>query len=228
MKYITYSIANCLAALWQKHIDEGNPLQLPDLYIIQIAIGGQGVTSEYMWHPDREKKLVPGKLDTVNISLFPFTTHIFSLLDESFRTLGKEYEVMGLHWRGGENDASAPEEGFCETLHGIYKTIFDSFDHLLHIPPIVLHRLACPDRMNDWDPSGAALRKMKLVNKVFDELQDLRKNISVFDVCTAPQFIPDVRGNGLFIEDAVHFKPEVNQWVAAQIFEDYANSLPKG
>ena len=27
----TYSVANCLAALWQKHIDEGNLCRLPDL-----------------------------------------------------------------------------------------------------------------------------------------------------------------------------------------------------
>ena len=80
----TYSVANCLAASWQKHIDSGNALGLPDLYIVQIAIGAQGVTDGYMWHPDREKKLVPGKLGTVDISLFPFCEHIFGLLDDSF------------------------------------------------------------------------------------------------------------------------------------------------
>lgn len=217
----TYSIANCLATLWQKHIDEGNLLQIPDLYIIQIAIGGQGVTKEYMWHPEREKKLVPGKLDTVDISLFPFTTHIFSLLDKSFASLGKEYEIIGLHWRGGENDASAPENDFVLSLKSIYNTIFTEFNRLLHSPPIVLHRLACPDRMNDWDPTGRYLKKMELVNVVFDELKTQHENISIFDVRNAPFFIPNIRGNGLFIEDAVHFTPEVNQWVARQIFDTF-------
>ena len=220
----TYSVANCLAALWQQHIDSGNQLNLPDLHIIQIAIGGQGVTEEYMWHPSREKVLVPGKLDTVNISLFPFAVHVFSLLEESFRKLGKEYEIIGLHWRGGENDASAPEEGFTAALEGIYRTIFGEFNRLLSSPPIVLHRLACPDRMTDWDPSGANLRKMHLVNEVFDTLEKSCSNISVFDVRKAPQFIPGVRGNGLFLEDAVHFTPEVNRWVAGQIFDGYSES----
>jgi hypothetical protein len=32
----TYSVANCLATLWQNHINEGNKNNLPDLYIIQI------------------------------------------------------------------------------------------------------------------------------------------------------------------------------------------------
>ena len=80
----TYSVANCLAAAWQKQIDAGNPQDLPDLYIVQIAIGAQGVTEGYMWHPDRAPCLTPGKLGKVDISLFPFTTHVFSLLKESF------------------------------------------------------------------------------------------------------------------------------------------------
>ena len=64
----TYSLANWLAALWQKEIDDGK--DLPDLYIVQIAIGAQGVTEQYllngetkkyMWNPYYEKKLVSGK-----------------------------------------------------------------------------------------------------------------------------------------------------------------------
>lgn len=98
----TYSVANCLASLWQAQIDSGS--DLPDLYIIQIAIGAQGVLPEYMWHPDYEKQLIPGKLGTVNISLFPYCMHIFSLLDDSFHAMGKDYQIIGLHWRGGEND----------------------------------------------------------------------------------------------------------------------------
>ena len=42
----TYSVANCLAALWQSRKDGG--ADLPDLYIVHIAIGAQGVTREYI------------------------------------------------------------------------------------------------------------------------------------------------------------------------------------
>jgi len=97
----TYSVPNCLAALWQRHIDEGNAWNLPDLYIVQIAVGAEGVTDGYMWHPDREERLISGPLGTVDISLFPFTKHILSLLDDSFKKQGITYEVLGLHWRGG-------------------------------------------------------------------------------------------------------------------------------
>ena len=217
----TYSVSNCLASIWQKHIDEGNKLNLPDLYIVQIAIGAQGVTDGYMWHPEREKKLIPGQLGTVDISLFPFTKHIFSLLDDSFKKLNTEYEIIGLHWRGGENDASATGEYLNKNLEAIYTSMFDEFNILLNNPPIILHRLCCPDRMKELVPTGGGLENMHFINEVFCRLEAHYDNVSLFDPRLAPQFVPDVRGNGIFIEDAVHFTPEVNNWVARCIFEKY-------
>ena len=219
----TYSVANCLAALWQNHIDSGNVLGLPDLYIIQIAIGAQGVTEGYMWYPDRKETLVPGKLGTVDISLFPFCEHIFSLLHDSFSKMNIDYDIIGLHWRGGENDVTATKEYLTQNLEKIYTRIFGEFNRLLGEPPIVLHRIVCPDRMNDMDPTGRQLENMKYINEVFENLQKSYKNISVFDPRTAPQYIPDVRGNGLFIEDAVHFIPEVNMWIAENVLKKYCD-----
>ena len=215
----TYSVANCLASIWQGHIDNGNRNDLPDLYIIQIAIGAQGVTEEYMWHPEREQKLIPGKLGTVDISLFPFCKHIFSLLNDSFSKMGKDYEIIGLHWRGGENDVTATKEYLSTHLEAIYSRIFDEFNFILDNPPIVLHKLVCHDRMNDMDPTGKYLENMNYINEVFCKLKERYKNISVFDVQDSPDYIPDIRGNGLFIDDAVHFTPETNKWVAKCIFE---------
>ena len=39
----TYSVPYCLARLWQNEIDDGNSASLPNLYIVQIAIGAQRV-----------------------------------------------------------------------------------------------------------------------------------------------------------------------------------------
>ena len=217
----TYSVANLLAALWQGQIDGGK--QLPDLYIVQIAIGAQGVTDGYMWHPDRAPRLTPGKLGTVDISLFPFSTRVLSLLKKSFDARGTDYEIIGLHWRGGENDVSATTEYLHAHLEGIYRRIFDELDRLLGAPPTVLHRLVCPDRMMDTDPTGGKRERMHYINGVFDKLAAERENFSIFDARNAPQFLSDVRGNGLFIADAVHFTPEVNAFVAGEILKDYEN-----
>ncbi len=215
----TYSIANCLAKLWQKAIDTG--VKLPDLHIIQIAIGAEGVSERYMWYPKREKKLIPGKLGTVNISLFPYTQHIFSLLDDSFKRINKEYEIIGLHWRGGCNEVTEDIEYLKRDLFNIYQEIFDSFNALLNSPPTVIHKIIAKDRMHDMDPTGKAYERMLYINEVFNKLETNYPNISIYDPSTVPQYIPNVRGNGVFIEDAVHFTPEVNNWIAGNIFNKY-------
>lgn len=218
----TYSVANCLAALWQEEIDKG--AFLPDLHIIQIAIGAQGVTDKYMWFPQRENRLIPGVLGTVDISLYPFSMHIFSLLDESFEKLGKDYEIIGLHWRGGEEDTQADDAVLSAELQKIYSDIINGFNKVLNTPPVVMHRICAHDRMNEVDPTGKQLERMNFINTVFEKLQASYENVSLFDVRKAPQFIPDVRCNGIFIEDAVHFKPEVNNWVASSVLENYKST----
>ncbi len=210
----TYSVANCLAKHWQAAIDSGKAL--PDLYIIHIAIGAQGVTRGYMWYPDRPEKILPGKLGTVDISLYPFTEHILSLLDENFRKMGKDYEVMGLHWRGGENDTTVEIEELQAELENIYIRIFDGFKAKIGAYPLVFHKLVCHDRTMDLDPTGEKLRRLHYINRVFESLSE-RYGAEIFDATKAPQFIPDVRGNGIFIGDCVHYTPEVNDWVAEQI-----------
>lgn len=219
----TYSVVNCLASLWQGAIDEGE--SLPDLYIVHIAIGAEGLTKGYMWHPDREIKLVPGKLGTVDISLYPFTMRILSLLDGSFRGMESEYEVIGIHWRGGENDTSQENEYLNSELFSLYSRMIDDFGSMLGDAPIALHRLIAKDRMLHLDPSGAKLERMYYINSVFEELSKKYSNVTVFEPSDAPQFVEGVLGNGVFKSDNVHFTPEVNRWVAQTVLDNYKWSI---
>ena len=68
--------------------------------------------------------------------------------------------------------------------------------------------------------TGEMLRRMHYINRVFEALAE-RYGASIFDASKAPQFIKDVRGNGIFIGDCVHYKPEVNDWVAKEILAGY-------
>ena len=217
----TYSVANQLASIWQKHIDAGNEEGLSDLYIVQIAIGAQGVTEGYMWNPSYPHKMIPGKLGTVDISLFEFSSHIFSLLDKSFSESNIDYEIIGLHWRGGENDTSAETDGLFCILWKTYTEIFDSFCAQLNSPPIYLHRLIMKDRTFDLDPSGEKYLKMGLINAAFEKLCEIYPNASMFDIRKSPLYLPDVKGNGLFIKDMVHYTPEANLYVAQKILDDH-------
>jgi hypothetical protein len=219
----TYSVANCLARLWQNYIDSEKENQLPNLYIIQIAIGAQGVTDRYMWSPSREKRLIPGKLGQVDISLFPFSKHIFKMIDDSFAEMGKDYEIIGLHWRGGENDIEENKDFLLGNLEEIYVEIFNEFNRILKNPPIVLHKIVAYDRANELDSTGKYAENIDVINNVFERLQKRYTNISIFDVRQFPKYIPNIRCNGIFIQDAVHFTEEVNYWVAESILKNQCN-----
>lgn len=222
----TYSLANCLARLWQDEIDRGNKCNLSDLYIVHIAIGAQGVTDGYMWNPSYERKLIPGVLGTVDIALTPFTNHILSLLKDSFDKMGKTFDVMGIHWRGSENDITASWELLKSTAKNIHNEMFKSFcESIGQDVPVILHRLVAHERCMVLDSSGESLKKMYYINQMFDELEAENENISIFDVRKCPHYIPDMRGNGVFIEDVVHYTPETNRWVAKEIFNNYKRFL---
>ena len=218
----TYSVANCLAGLWQDEINSGNKSNLPDLYIVHIAIGGQGVREKYMWYPGRDKKLLPGKGKEIDISLFPLTTHILSLLKKSLEKEGKTELFTTLHWRGGEEDAVAKKDVIEPVLKETYKTLFNGFYTAIgERVSTVLHKIVAHDRYFELKPTGEWLESMHYVNEVFNELSEENENITIFDVCNAPHFVHDIRGNGIFLDDVIHFTSETNRWVAQQIFDSY-------
>lgn len=218
----TYSVANCLARMWQDEIDAGNKRNLPDLYIVHIAIGAQGVTEGYMWNPNYEKKIIPGKLGTVDIALTPFTNHILSMLKDSFDKMGKTFEVFGMHWRGSESDAFATWEELKNNAKNTHYEMFDSFFKSIgREVPVILHYRVSFKWCEEKDPGGEHLKKVHYLNQVFDELSREHKNMSVFDVRKAPFYNPDVREDGIFSDDAIHYAPHTNRWVAEQIFNNF-------
>ena len=90
--------------------------------------------------------------------------------------------------------------------------------------PIVLHNLDYPDRAFEVDPSGKNLKNMHYINGEFDYLSRICSNVSIFYNTDAPHYIPNVRGNGLYLDvDAVHHTEQTNRWIAQTIFETYRN-----
>ena len=219
----TYSIANCLAQLWQARINGGE--ELPDLYIIHIAIGAQGVTENFMWYPDREKKLIPGPLGVADIALYPFALHILSLLQDSFQKMDKTYEILGMHWLGGHEDIGRPIEELAQVLDGIYLRMFREMREQTGMEfPIVLHNLDYPDGALTYDPSGKSLKTMYYINGEFEYLSRICQKVHIFYNTDAPHYVPNVRGNGLYLDvDAVHHTEQTNRWIAQTIFEAYRN-----
>lgn len=221
----TYSVANQLARAWQDEIDNGNAAGLPDLYIIHIAIGSQGLYD--MWHPDRPKKLIPGKLGDADISMYPLAIHVLSLLKKHLEENGLEPDFVGLHWRGGEQETRAPREELeNDKLKNMYIRVFNGMREAIgHTFPVVLHKLPFFSIMLKEDPTGKHLSNMELINRVFDELALEYENTSTFDPLKAPHYDPYAWDKNLFRWDLIHYTGKTNTWVASEILEQYKSRI---
>ncbi|MBR4941284.1 MAG: hypothetical protein IKZ19_04730 [Clostridia bacterium] len=216
------SISNYLAPMWQAAVDSG--CDLPDLYIVDISIGAQGVTKEYMWYPGRKEKFRPGKLGEVDISLTPYSENILSRVAKYFDELGVKPKIE-IHWRGGENDYLVPKENLENVLLPIYREIFTRLWAALgQDADTVLHRIVCDTRALYFSPEdGRCLVSMGYVNNTFEAMAREFENVTVFDATLIPGYTLSVEERGIFLNDMVHFTPEANKWVAKQIFDRLAD-----
>jgi len=215
----TYSVANCLAKRWQNEIDSG--ADLPDLYIIHIAIGSQGLLD--MWHPDREKVIKPGILGQVDVSMYPLATHVLGLFNEFCRKNEYTPDFVGLHWRGGEQEfRRSIDELEAVNLKALYIRFFNGLREALgYETPITLHKMPFKAVLMKDDPSGGMYETMKYINSLFEELCGILPDTKIFDVTKVP-FYDDTKWDfGIFRWDLIHYLGKTNDWVAGEILNEY-------
>lgn len=216
----TYSVANCLAQRWQNDIDAG--VDLPDLYIIHIAIGAQGVYG--MWSPHREKKLIPGELSTVDISMYPLAIHVLGLAKKYFEENEMEPDFVGIHWRGGEQETWQHTSNLEGRLKKDYLTIFNGMREAIgYDAPIVFHRMPFVQVMKNADPTGKCFDSMNYINALFEELAQELSPASVFDVRECPFYDEKAWDMNILRWDLIHYQGRTNDWVSSQILEEYKN-----
>jgi hypothetical protein len=215
----TYSVPNQLAKIWQAEIDKGEALN--DLYIVQISIGSQGLYD--MWNMEMERKLKPGILGEVEISLFPFTVHILTLLNKYFKDNDIEPDFVGMHWRGGEQETRRPFASLMEgRLKNDYKKFFGSLREALgYDAPIVLHKMPFVEVFAREDTTGGHLGAMTYINYVFEQLTHELEDTTIFDPTKCPFYNPAIWDSGIYRWDLIHYTGEMNAWVAEEILKDY-------
>ncbi|MBQ7761326.1 MAG: hypothetical protein IJ400_04650 [Clostridia bacterium] len=215
----TYSVPNQLAEIWQADIDNG--ADLPDLYIVQISIGSQGLYD--MWNMEMERKLIPGILGKVDISLFPFTVHILKLLNKYFKDNDLEPDFVGMHWRGGEQEVRRPIESLVDgKLKNDYKTFFTALREAIgYQVPIVLHKMPYVQVFLKEDPTGSHLGIMTYINFVFEQITFEMEKVKIFDPTKCPLYNPAIWDSGIYRWDLIHYTGELNLWVAEEILKEY-------
>ncbi len=208
----TFCMPNFFAEKWQSVCAEA---QLPDLYIIRISIGAQGVTAPYMWNPAYPKILVPGSLGTVKIALYPLACRVLRAVADGFRHTGKTPRILALHWIGGEEETGAPAEAL-EGLEALYRRIFAGFfDAAGEEFPIRLYKILSKRRsLAMGEPPG----NIDEINRVYACLAESLPDGKVVSAEDFPGWNPQEPAYGIFQPDGVHYTRAVQEWFAQEAF----------
>ncbi len=215
----TACLSNYFASMWQNAIDNGN--DLPDLYIIHISVGAQGVCEKEMngynmWYPFREPVMKPGGTYECDISLYPFTTEILSLAAMNLIEAGKRPRVIGLHWNQWETECLTGESAMSE-CKAHYENIFWGFFTALgsgktgkSIPFYLYRPLSEVCRQEDLDR----------MSEIFEDFTHTYESCKILDLRTAPFYDDTPRTHGIFEKDGMHYSPQSQLWFAMQQWSD--------
>lgn len=210
----TASLGYYLALNWQKAVDEGK--NLPDLYIVQMSIGGQGVING-MWNPDYQKSLVPGSLDIVKISLYYLAQSVFPLVQSNLLNSGIDSEIIAWHWLGSEQDLfDTPQE--VEELSKRYKKFFNDMLAMIGCDcPTYLYKIYSKKQCEVCKKDFSALDN---VNNEFKELCKEHKNFRVVDPAKLSVWDESREDLGLFCSDLIHYSANTQKCFADTFFEE--------
>lgn len=215
----TCCLANYFATMWQNAIDGGEVL--PDLYVIQISIGAQGVAqfeshNDNMWYAFREPILKPGPLGTCDISLYPLTTEILSLAYINLMMSGKKPQIIGLHWNQWETECYTGSKALNEA-EANFKNIFWGFFTALGSGvsgkgvPFYLYRALS----ENFEPS-----RIERMNGILDSFKENLENCSIIDLRDTALYDDTPKTHGIFADDGVHYLPEAHYEFAKQQWKD--------
>ena len=215
----TCCLANVFAAKWQKAIDDG--AELPDLYVIQISVGGQGI-AEFevhgwnMWYPMRAPRLKPGVFGVCDISLYPLATDILSLAMMNLITSGKTPRVIGLHWNQWETEADTGSKALNDA-EANYKNLFWGFFTALGSDesgagiPLYLYRPLCETLPPE---------RTKKLSELFDTFTGRYADCRIMDARESGFYDDTPKTHGIFQPDGGHYLPEVHRYFAERQWKD--------
>ncbi len=209
----TCCLANVFAKRWQDAIDGG--AELPDLYVIQISVGAQGVAEfeshgDNMWYAMRDPRLKPGKLGECDISLYPLTVEILSLAYMNLMTSGKKPQVIGLHWNQWEKECFTGSRAMNEAKANFENLFWGFFtalgsDKTGKNVPLYLYRALS----ENFEAS-----RVERMNGIFDEFAKTYADCRIIDLRESGHYTDEPKLHGIFKPDGVHYTSEAHRFFA--------------
>lgn len=211
----TACLAYHFAKLWQGAIDAGEAL--PDLYIVQISIGSQGLING-MWNRDKEKVMRPGKPgETGDISLLPWAVYVNRLVMENLKKSGKSPAVIGWHWIGSEQEVwfeAFNRPDLQERYDYFFDTILDSIGQKC---PTYLYK---PNVKNFCQTHDIALDAEDKIASALRQQIYRHPHVQMVDAANYPLWDASSPLRGIFAKDEAHYLPEVQKWFADQFYNE--------
>lgn len=209
----TYSFAYYLATKWQRAKDEGKPL--PDLYIVQISIGSQGILNG-LWNKDIQPVIVPGPIGVCWVSLYWLALHVNPLVIQNLKAHFKHPTVLGWHWIGSDQDVV--HGGYDHPdFHTRYDEFFDTMLPTMDNPPLYLYKPVYYKLAEDHEAF-----RMEGIHGVTDELRRQMTRYPKSELVEVdkdcPNWDPTDELSGVFSPDNIHYRKETQEWLADHFF----------
>ncbi|HHL2713239.1 TPA: hypothetical protein ACQ39K_004907 [Yersinia enterocolitica] len=201
--------ANRFARLWQDHVTSGNQLLLPDLYVILMGWGSQGMSLEgtsgnNRWSPDRSETDVE--------SLYPRALKTLRLAMNSLRAQGKNPRIIAIQWNQWETDtttlssAKASAMNFTRIITGINDALGTQ-----DVPWRLFYPLASVCNLTNTS------LVLKAINSVIAASPHHR---TLIDTRTFPQYTGIAPNYGVFGTDGIHYHAATHCWFAQQEWDN--------
>ena len=210
----TASLAYFVAKKWQAAIDGG--VKLPDLYIVQISIGSQGIING-MWNRDKEIILKPGVHGEADIALLPLSLHINRLVMKNLTAAGKNPEVIGWHWLGCEQEIWN-EAYFRDDFSERYDYHFDVMrESMGGDVPTYLYKIVVRGGLEHFK---LPFESEDIINQEI-ERQAKRLGARLTDPRNSPWWDPkDTLYFGVLASDRAHYVPKIQEWFADSFLDE--------
>jgi hypothetical protein len=194
--------ANRFAALWQNHITSGNDLSLPDLYVILMGWGSQGMyqgaTDNNRWSPDRNESDVE--------SLYPRTLRTLRMAMDSLRCIGKNPRIISIQWNQWESEALSTPAAMASAMN--FNRIISGINDALGSSDTPWHFFYPLSRVYDSERTEKVIQSLESVVAAEPTLR------SFIDPRNAPHYTGIAPDFGIFGSDNVHYNAQTHRWFA--------------
>lgn len=205
----TATLGYFAAKEWEKRIENGE--KLPDLYIVQISIGGQGILNG-MWNMTMKPELVNDNVTP--IPLYHLALHTYDLVYRDMKARFKNPAAIGWHWIGSESDC-IKEFSESTSLRTDYDKFFDTtFNAIGFECPLFLYRLVFYKNDTVYIPG------VETINGIFEDYVHKYKNCRIIDCRQSPYWDENASALGIFNEtDNIHYLAKVQKWFSKEFFK---------